>query len=353
MPAISSLLIAALVVTEAERLQPPANPQPPAPVQVSAGERIEVRGQQKSVRGRFEALTGDELILWAEGTRIRLPLQSVQRIDRVGDSLLNGTAIGAAIGGGSALALMAKACSNTNCSDTSSNLDPRFTLLGTLLGAGVGALVDAAMEGRTTIFRAGQAPPQLRSRPQMAAASNTADRVMVFGRVGWAGFSDDEGSLGSGTTSGVGVIVPIWRNIGLQVAYNRHDHRRDLESPGPPGTQVHGGFSGTEQIVTAKTLFFFRQGQAFRPYAGLGIGWLDSERVSEFPTFELQPNGIVSPGPSETFRYHSQESGLGVSVGADARVARRVSVLGDLTLDLTRPSAFGSTRLTIGAGWRF
>jgi Outer membrane protein beta-barrel domain len=353
MPAISSVLIAALLVTEAERLQPPAGAQSLTPVQISAGERIDVSVPHRSIRGRFEALTGDELVLWAEGTPIRLPLQSIQRIDRVGDSLLNGTAIGAAIGGGSALALMAKACSNTNCSDTSANLDPRITLLGTLLGAGVGALVGAAMEGRTTIFRAGQAAPQLRPQPRMAAAANPANGVMVFGRVGWAGFSDDEGSLGSGAAAGIGLVVPVWRNIGIQVAYDRHNHRRDLEPAGPPGTQVHGGFTGTEQIVTAKTLFFFRQGQAFRPYAGLGIGWLDSKRVSEFPTFELQPNGIVSPGPSETFRYHSQESGLGFSVGADARVARRLSVLGDLTLDLTHPSAYGSTRLTIGAGWRF
>jgi hypothetical protein len=39
----------------------------------------------------------------------------------------------------------------------------------------------------------------------------------------------------------------------------------------------------------------------------------------------------------------------------DARVSARVSVLGDLTFDYTdnKPEGIGSTRLTIGAGWRF
>ena len=56
-------------------------------------------------------LTADAVVVQGDRGRVSLPLATVQRIDRVGDSLLDGTAIGAAVGGGSALALMAKLCS--------------------------------------------------------------------------------------------------------------------------------------------------------------------------------------------------------------------------------------------------
>ena len=188
----------------------------------------------------------------------------------VRDSLFNGAAIGAAIGGGAALAAMARACSNTHCSDTSANLDPRMALVGALAGAGIGALVDAAIGGQKT------APSRARSLTRAPG--------IVFARAGWSGLSDDEGSLGSGATFGAGVVVPLGLRFGLQIAYDRQTHRRDLESGAPPGVAPPpAGFSGTEQLFTAKALMFFREDKAVRPYAGLGLGLFDSRRVSRIP----------------------------------------------------------------------
>ena len=268
----------------------------------------------------------------------------------VRDSLVNGVAIGAAIGGGAALAAMARACSNTHCSDTSANLDPRMALVGALAGAGIGALVDAAIGGLKPVYRAGtdQAPAPSRAR------SLTRAPGIVFARAGWSGLSDDEGSLGSGATFGAGVVVPLGPRFGLQIAYDRQTHRRDLESGAPPGVAPPpAGFSGTEQLFTAKALMFFRADKAVRPYAGLGLGLLDSRRVSEFPNYTVGPGGIIVPVGSEVYRYHSSDVGLGFAAGLDGRVTTRFSILADLTLDLARESALGSTRLTVGGGWRF
>ncbi len=254
------------------------------------------------------------------------------------------------------MALMAKVCSNTICANTSSNLDPRFTLVGTLIGASLGAVIDASITGRKTLYRAGAGRPlpgTVTSAAQLPPPLVSWRHPTLFGRFGYARLTDDEGFLGSGAAWGVGLVVPVWRNIAIQVAYDRHDHRRDLESGAPPGVDVPGGFSGTEQLVTAKTLFFFRSGQAVRPYAGVGVGYMDSERVSEFPTYVSGPGVLPVPGPSEIFAYHSKDMNLGFSAGVDARVVSRLSLLGDLTIDLNHPSALGSTRLTLGAGWRF
>ena len=332
----------------------PPDVQPPA-VQLQPGDRVEVRDDRQSIRGRLDELTTDEVVLLTEASRVRLPLSAVQRIDRVGDPLWNGTLIGAAIGGGSAIAAMARACSNTNCADTSANLDPRLTLIGSLIGAGVGAIIDASITGRKTVYpgRTAQPPHVAKAAPQQATTAGTWRNPMIFGRFGYARLTDDEGFLGSGATIGVGAIVPVWRNLAVQVAYDRHDHRRDLEPAGPPGVDVSGGFTGTEQLFTAKMLFFFRSGAAVRPYAGVGIGILDSKRTSEFPTFVRGPGAIPVPGPPEIYRYRSTDAGLGFAGGVAARVTRHLSLLGDLTIDLSHPSTLGSTRLTVGAGWRF
>ena len=98
---------------------------------------------------------------------------------------------------------------------------------------------------------------------------------------------------------------------------------------------------------------FFREDKAVRPYAGLGLGLLDSRRVSQFPNYTVAPGGIIVPIGSEVYRYHSSDLGLGFAAGLDGRVTTRFSILADLTLDLARESALGSTRLTVGGGWRF
>jgi hypothetical protein len=324
---------------------------PPA-ASLNAGDRVVVTDDRQSIRGRIADITTDSLALEGDGGPRRFPFATLRQIDRVGDSVANGTAIGAGIGGGAALALMAKVCSNSGCADTSASLDPRFVLLGSLIGAGVGAIVDAAIDRRQTVYRAGQAPPSP-TAPRPTSATGTAGRVLVFGRVGWASLSDDEGLLGDGGSAGFGTIVSLSPRVGLQVAYDRHAHRRDFDDAGPPGSGAVRFFSGTEQLVTAKVLFFFRNGGRVRPYAGIGLGYLDSDRLNQSPTFVSRPNGVPELGPPEILRRRTQGAGLGLATGMDVRVRGRLSVLGDLTLDFSGPNALGSTRLTVGAGWRF
>jgi Outer membrane protein beta-barrel domain len=345
------LLMAGLLAAAAQS-QPPAQPAPT----LLQGDRLIVTDDRQSIRGRIADLTDDMLVLDRDNNPLRIPLTTIRQIDRTGDSLFNGSAIGAGIGGATALAAMGIACGNSGCADTSTSLDPRLTLLGTLIGAGIGAMVDAAIERRQTMYTAGAPKPLLAPR---ARAGETTRRgaarfaPTVFGRFGWARLTDDEGWLGDGATVGFGAIVPITTRLGLQVAYDRHKHRRDFEPVGPPGTPARGGFTGTEQLVTAKALFFFRPDQRVRPYAGIGIGFLDSTRVSEFPTFVNQPGGFPVPGPPEIFRYDFRGGGIGFAAGLDVRVTGRLSILGDLTLDLAGREALGSNRLTAGAGWRF
>ena len=121
------LLITALLAQST----PVAGPSHP----LSPGDRIVVIDEQRSIRGRLAEVSADSLVVDTDGARLAMPFATVRQIDRLGDSPVNGAAIGAALGGVSAMSAMALACGNTNCADTSANIDPRLTLLGTLAGA--------------------------------------------------------------------------------------------------------------------------------------------------------------------------------------------------------------------------
>jgi Outer membrane protein beta-barrel domain len=321
-----------------------------SPAVLTPGDRVVIKDERQTIRGILANLTPDEVTLEPDPMPIRIPLSTVRQIDRVGDPLFNGAAIGGGIGAAAALAAMARACSNSGCSDTSSSLDPRITLLGALGGAALGAIIDAVMERPKTVYTAGSG--QMPAFRASSVAAGGAPQV-VFVRAGWASLADDEGRLGDGGSVGAGVIVRVWRNIGVQVAYDRHAHRRDITS-GPPGSTATGGFSGTEQLLTVKTLFFARDGHAVRPYGGIGVGYLRSKRMSEFPTFVLPPGSFFPvPGAPEIFEYQTRGAGMGFSAGAVAQISNRFSVLGDVSLDFANPNALSSARLTAGAGYRF
>jgi opacity protein-like surface antigen len=171
------------------------------------------------------------------------------------------------------------------------------------------------------------------------------NRPVVYARAGWARLMDDEGSLGTGLTVGAGVRVPLGRRFAVDVAYDQHDHLREFE--------LSTTFEGTEKLFSAKALYFFRPDEALRPYVGAGVGWLDSRRTTTFPNIMPGPTGRPVPaGPPDVFRFHDSGSTFGLSAGFDARVARRVAILVDLTIDVGE-EAISSTRLTAGAGWRF
>ena len=239
-----------------------------AQVPVERDARVEIVAPHQTIRGRVADLTADTIVVDTHDGRMTVPMQSVQRISRVGDSVANGAAIGAAIGGASTLSLMAKLCTNSNCSDISSNLDPRFALLGTLIGAGIGALVDGLYERRTPVYRAGPdqapvfAPP---SQPQRQPRE-----VMVFGRAGGGQLNDDEGSLGSGGTWGTGVqyhwaadgaagrLRPTESASGLRIRPELYWYRKPVHEQavvvlqsGEAGTAVPGPWPWRPQFAIA------------------------------------------------------------------------------------------------------
>jgi len=315
-------------------------------VQLGPQDSFEVTEDGRKVRGRVAEVTADTIVIYSMGARVPIPLSAVTKIDRVGESKKDGAAIGFGVGAALSFALLAKLCANSNCSDYSSNIDPRFTLGIGLLGAGIGTILDGLIDGRKTIYRAGAGqrlgPPAPRPVPSVRPSRNDA---VVFGRFGWGGVSDDEGSVGSGATVGTGLVIPIGRRVGVQLEYDRHSRRRDFE--------FNRKFVGTEQLATVKALYFFRHDQALRPYVAIGFGAIDSRSRSESPQLILGPGLIVTQGPLEVHRRHSTGGTFGLGMGLEGHVGRRLSVLTDLAFDLGNPDALSSSRLTIGAGWRF
>ena len=95
MPATLDLLIAGLLAVGSA--QSPVAPPPDIYAPLAPGDRVDVTDDRHTIRGRIAELTSDSLVLVNDDGRRRLPLPSVQRIDRVGDPLWNGTAIGAAL----------------------------------------------------------------------------------------------------------------------------------------------------------------------------------------------------------------------------------------------------------------
>jgi hypothetical protein len=317
-----------------------------SPIQLGPQDRVEVTEDGRRIRGRVSEITADTIVIYSMGTRVDIPLTSVTRIDRFGESKKDGAAIGFGAGAALSFVALAKICANTNCSDLSSNIDPRFTLAVGLLGAGIGAIVDGLIDGRKTIYRAGtgQRLEPGKPRPIPSVRPSRSD-AMLFGRIGRGGISDDEGSIGSGATLGAGLLIPVSRRMAVQLEYDRHARQRNFE--------FNRTFSGTEQLATVKALYFFRPDRAARPYVGIGFGAIDSRSRSESPTLILGPGLIVTQGPLEIHRKHSTGGTFGVGMGLEGQIGTRLSVLTDLTFDLGHPNALASTRLTVGAGWRF
>ena len=116
---------------------------------------LDTTGQETT--GEPLTLDADSLVLLVEGAEQRFLAEQVQRVDKRGDSLLNGFLIGAAIGAaiGAGLGLMSDA----------------WPLVGALgfdsSGFGLGLGIDALRRGRTTLYdapdaSAGLMPPHPR-----------------------------------------------------------------------------------------------------------------------------------------------------------------------------------------------
>ena len=104
---------------------------------------VQVADQGEEMAGHLLDLGPSGVTLLVDGVRREVPLESVLRVQTRGDSLWNGTLIGAAVGA-VVFALVA--------SEYGDAVYPG-ALLGTALYASVGASVDALIPGRTTLYR--------------------------------------------------------------------------------------------------------------------------------------------------------------------------------------------------------
>ncbi len=123
-----------------------AGAQPAIPV-VPTGTRIYVTpaaGGPK-VEGSLLSLSAESVALLVEGDVRTMPLDSVKRIERAGDSSIDGAVIGALLVGGRC----ARVCGQGL---TSSNQIARAVLTTTAVGAVVGWWVDRNHVGRTRIY---------------------------------------------------------------------------------------------------------------------------------------------------------------------------------------------------------
>jgi hypothetical protein len=130
----------------------------------------------REARGRLERLSGDELVLKADGSKTfaAADVRRVRARDR--DSLKNGTLLGLGIGAGMGTAWCIGAVA-----DDSGELDARvecaegFTVFPGL-GALIGLAIDAVIPGRMRVIYEAS-PPQAASRARLVVAPVVSSRV--------------------------------------------------------------------------------------------------------------------------------------------------------------------------------
>ncbi len=116
------------------------------------------RDGRPEVAGSLVELGRDAVTLDVDGQRQRIPLTDVHRIERDGDSSLNGAAIGVLVLG----AWCAIVCGQ-GLGDASEL--PLVVVANGALGALIGAGIDRARHGRTTLY---PVPPRGRGAPRAA-----------------------------------------------------------------------------------------------------------------------------------------------------------------------------------------
>lgn len=97
------------------------------------------------IRGHLLDLGPEVMTLLVDGARQRVPMDTVRRVDILGDSLRNGALIGAIVGG----AWCAFVCGQGLSSSGDLPMAVGFTAV---FGAAAGAGIDALIRGRTPIY---------------------------------------------------------------------------------------------------------------------------------------------------------------------------------------------------------
>lgn len=124
------------------------------PQRIRPGQTVYVTDAlMRETEGRLVRVSDTSITLLVQRTEREFPRPDVQQIARAGDSLGNGMAIGMGVFGGWALASMAA----NGCADAF-GVGGCAALGGTMagMGAGIGALIDYTMKGKTVVYRAKQ-----------------------------------------------------------------------------------------------------------------------------------------------------------------------------------------------------
>ena len=136
---LSAALVLALLLPAAAFAQGEASP-----LKVSEEVVVTQSTSGQELRGFLVDLSSTTLAMLVDGRRVEVPLERVLRIEGRNDSVKDGAAYGAAIGGG----LTALACAEALPTRICVTAAVFYTGIGALVGAGV----DALHKGRTIIY---------------------------------------------------------------------------------------------------------------------------------------------------------------------------------------------------------
>lgn len=127
------------------------------PKRVRPGQTVYVTDAlARQTEGRLVRLSDASMTLLVQGTEREFPRSDVRQVARRGDSLANGTAIGMGTVGGLVLlsALFADDPEVNDIDNPGAALAVGATVVMAGIGAGIGALIDQAVKGKTVIYRA-------------------------------------------------------------------------------------------------------------------------------------------------------------------------------------------------------
>lgn len=176
-------LIAALVPV-AVRAQEPASRWPGLAPSRGVSTVYVVDDTGAETMGRLLRLSADSIVLLVDGAERQFDAARVRRIQRRGDSLKNGTIIGAVVG--VALGLVAGGLADCAGDDPSGNcpgVRVAALLVSTGVYAAVGAGIDALIPGRTTLYQASASSPPASRQQASPRASRRVAAVNL--RVRW------------------------------------------------------------------------------------------------------------------------------------------------------------------------
>jgi hypothetical protein len=131
------------------------------------------------IRGRLVEATGEGLRLERALDEIVLAASEVQRVERVGDGIWNGAAIGAAVGFASGAIMMATCEPGFFCDNSWQAVLACGGLAGAF-GFGVGALGDWFVRPERLVFERGAQPSRVTVAPELSRRGGAVRVRVVF-----------------------------------------------------------------------------------------------------------------------------------------------------------------------------